>query len=252
MGAHIVRPARTGTPAPTLILALVLLISFVAVSFGASDAELLLKFKSSLGNASALEDWNLSRNPCTVNYANWAGVLCLNGSIWGLKLENMGLSGAIDIDSLSAIPSIRTISLMNNKFEGPLPIINKLGSLKALYLSNNYFSGKIPDDAFQGMNSLKKLYMANNQFTGGIPLSLVELPKIQDLRLEANQFEGNIPEFKQDTLKSLNLATNQLEGPIPASLSHMDASAFSGKSMKLNICFTFSTLIYIYQQFTII
>ncbi|KAL6969673.1 actin-regulating kinase prk1 [Sarracenia purpurea var. burkii] len=49
--------------------------------------------------------------------ANWIGVLCEEGKVCGLKLENMGLSGAIDVESLTELPAFRTISLMNNDFD---------------------------------------------------------------------------------------------------------------------------------------
>lgn len=223
MGRHIGRPARN------VVHALVL-ISFVGVTFGLSDTEILLQFKSSLNDSSsALVNWNALRNPCTFNYPNWNGVLCLNGSVWGLKLEQMNLSGTIAAESLGLLSSLRTVSFMNNKFEGPLPDLRKMGPLKSIYLSDNGFSGNISDDAFEGMTSLKKLYMANNRLTGTIPSSLVQLPKLMELRLEANKFQGQVPEIKQNEMRSLGLANNELEGPIPESLSKMDSSTFAGK-----------------------
>ncbi|GAV81365.1 Pkinase domain-containing protein/LRR_8 domain-containing protein [Cephalotus follicularis] len=145
----------------------------------------------------------------------------------------MGLTGVIDIDSLLSLRYLRTISLMNNNFEGPLPDFKKLGALKSLYLSNNRFSGEIPDHAFSGMGYLKKVLLANNKFTGNIPTSLAELPRLIELRLDGNQFEGHVPDFQQKGLKFVNLANNELEGPIPPSLSKMDASLFSGNK---NLC----------------
>ncbi|XP_007023629.2 PREDICTED: pollen receptor-like kinase 4 [Theobroma cacao] len=231
MGAHIARLVRT--PNPSLALALVSLLSLVAISYGDTDMETLLTFKDSLANPSALSNWNASISPCHKDRANWIGVLCLNNTIWGLQLENMGLAGLVNIEILAALPNLRTISLMNNNFEGTMPDIRKLGALKALYLSNNRFAGQIPNDAFKGMRSLKKVFLANNAFTGTIPLSLTTLPKLVILRLEGNQFVGQIPDFKHKSVKVVNLASNQLEGPIPASLSKMGASMFSGNR---NLC----------------
>ncbi|XP_021297074.1 pollen receptor-like kinase 4 [Herrania umbratica] len=231
MGAHIARLVRT--PNPSLALALVSLLSLVAISYGDTDLETLLTFKDSLANPSALSNWNASISPCHKDQANWIGVLCLNNTIWGLQLENMGLAGLVNIDILAALPNLRTISLMNNNFEGTMPEIRKLGALKALYLSNNRFTGEIPNDAFKGMRSLKKVFLANNAFSGAIPSSLTTLPKLVILRLEGNQFVGQIPDFKHKSIKVVNLASNQLEGPIPASLSKMGASMFSGNR---NLC----------------
>ncbi|KAL7140598.1 hypothetical protein ABFS83_09G129600 [Erythranthe nasuta] len=196
------------------------------------ESELLLKFKSSLqsnNGGEVLADWNASikGSPCSGNNGNWDGVLCFNGYIWGLQLENMSLKGQIDVNSLVPLRFLRTLSFMGNNFQGSMPDWRKLGALKSLFLSNNQFSGDVPQDAFKGMTSLKKVYMSNNQFTGPIPASL-ESPKLIELRLENNQFIGTIPAISSDNLKLLNVSNNQLEGPIPAPLSKLDPSSFSG------------------------
>lgn len=83
------------------------------------------------------------------------------------------------------------------------------------------------------MNSLKKVYLARNEFTGKIPKSLVALPKLMELNLEGNRFEGKRPNFRSNGWKVFNLAGNQLEGPIPKSLSTMNSSSFVGKLISL-------------------
>lgn len=214
----------------------ILLLSCASMSMSYSDVEALLKFKDSLTNVVALSNWNPSINskpPCSGNIPNWAGLLCLNDRVWGLRLESMGLTGNIDLGSLASMPALRTLSLMNNTFVGSLPNINMLPSLRALYLSYNHFSGQIPDDAFVGMRRLRKAYLANNEFTGKIPSSLATLPTLLVLRLDANKFEGQIPDFQQknnnnNKLKIINLSNNDLEGPIPLNLRTFGASSFSG------------------------
>ena len=60
-------------------------------------ADALLKLKTSLVNADpALGSWNPSTPPCTGNTGNWAGVLCYNGYVRGLQLDNMGLQVVAD------------------------------------------------------------------------------------------------------------------------------------------------------------
>lgn len=201
------------------------------MSWGAStDAEALLKFKGSLEISNdVLANWAVGSSPCSGDKANWVGILCEKGNVWGLKLENMGLKGNIDIESLEGVPQLRTISLMNNAFEGSLPEVKRLGALKSLYLSRNQFSGGIRGDVFSSMLSLKKVHLAYNQLEGQIPWSLLELPRLLELRLEGNKFSGQLPNFQQKTLKSFNISNNdQLHGPIPESLSHLDPSSFSG------------------------
>ena len=168
-------------------------------------------------------------------------MLCLNDVFFGLRLEGMGLGGLIDVEALAGLTHLRTISFMNNGFEGPMPDVKKLGALRGLFLSNNRFSGKIKDDAFFGMRALRKVYLANNEFVGKIPKSLSELPKLADLLLDDNQFEGEIPDFSSMGLRTVNLANNKLEGPIPASLSNVSPSSFSGKSFYLFYFLKFCT-----------
>ncbi|GMI93182.1 pollen receptor like kinase 4 [Hibiscus trionum] len=212
---------------------LVAILPFVSLAMvRGTDSEILLEFRESLANHSALSNWNASTSPCDGDKSNWMGVICVEGEIWGLQLEYMGLQGDVNVEILGALPRLRTLSLMNNNLQGSMFNVRKLGALKALYLSDNRFTGDIPDDAFKGMGSLKKLLLANNGFTGKIPSSLTMLPKLLMLRLEGNQFSGPIPDFKQ-TLKVASFANNRLEGPIPASLSHMGATMFSGNK---NLC----------------
>ncbi|XP_059641870.1 pollen receptor-like kinase 4 [Cornus florida] len=213
------------------------MLTCLLVAYGASvdeaEALALLKFRDSLSNNTALSNWNASVSLCSGSTSNWRGLLCINDGIYGLQLEGMGLTGVIDVDVLTELPGLRTISLMNNSFNGPMPNVSKLGALRGLFLSNNQFSGDIPDGAFAGMNSLKKVYLANNEFTGEIPKSLANTPELVELLLENNQFEGQIPDFQQKDLRVVNLANNKLEGPIPASLSNMSSTFFAGN---LNLC----------------
>ncbi|XP_023531011.1 pollen receptor-like kinase 1 [Cucurbita pepo subsp. pepo] len=216
----------------TTFTILLILISFEVFSSKAAstDAEALLKFKGSLEmNNDVLGNWAAGSSPCTGDKANWVGILCEKGNVWGLKLENMGLKGHIDVESLEGVPQLRSISLMKNDFDGSLPDVKRLGALKSLYLSGNHFSGDIPGDKFSGMLSLKKVHLAQNHLEGQIPWSLAELPRLLELRLEANHFSGQIPNFAQKTLKVFNVSGNeQLRGSIPRAFSNFDPSSFTG------------------------
>ncbi|EOA19015.1 hypothetical protein CARUB_v10007666mg [Capsella rubella] len=201
-----------------------LLLLFSTATHGLLDSEAILNIKKSLvvGQTNALASWDAKTPPCT-----WHGVLCNSGSVWGLQLENLELSGFIDMEALSVLTSLRTLSFMNNKFGGPFPEFKKLAALKSLYLSNNQFEGDIPDNAFEGMGWLKKVHLSQNKFTGQIPTSLAKLPKLIELRLDGNQFTGQIPKFGHE-LHLLNLSNNALSGPIPESLSMMNSKVFEG------------------------
>lgn len=162
----------------------VLLMCIVVVgSSDDSEKEILLDFKKSLSNANALDNWNKDVSLCNDNTPNWNGLICKAGSFTGLRLESMGLSGIINVESLSKLPSLYAVSFMNNNFDGPIPSnINKIRALRTLYLANNNFSGEIPGDAFKGMKSMRRVYLGNNDFTGKIPNSLASLSKLVDLQ----------------------------------------------------------------------
>ncbi|KAJ8564525.1 hypothetical protein K7X08_000985 [Anisodus acutangulus] len=200
---------------------------------GNSEAEILFRFSKSLNKNGLFANWNPNVLPCDKNNdkSNWDNVICENGFVFGLQLENKGLSGTIDVDALKELPNFRTISVMNNNFEGPLPTLSKLAGLKTAYFDNNKFSGQIDNTAFEGMHWLKKLHIANNQFTGKIPSVLGQLPKLTILRLENNKFEGQIPDFNQERIIDMNFANNSLEGPIPRGLSSLKASSFEGNDL---------------------
>ncbi|KAL3625211.1 actin-regulating kinase prk1 [Castilleja foliolosa] len=204
------------------VLLLVVFFHLVTVASIDPEAETLVKFKNSLKNAGALSNWDPSKPPCDYN-----GVMCEKGNVWGLKLEGMGLSGVIDVDALSKLAELRTVSFMNNAFEGSMPNLSKLGMLKSVYLSNNKFDGEIQPSMFNGMMSLKKLHLANNEFSGLIPATLATLSKLVELRLENNGFQGEIPMFEQDRLRDFNVSHNQLVGQIPQALQHMNPTSFS-------------------------
>ncbi|KAL1371736.1 hypothetical protein HN51_001966 [Arachis hypogaea] len=194
-------------------------------SFSITDGEALLKLKQALNNPPALSSWVPNKDPCALPL--WVGVLCAKDTINGINLANMGLSGTIDVDALLQIPSLRTISFINNSLSGPIPNLNRIGALKAIYLNTNQFSGSIPPDYFDKLASLKKLWLSDNKFSGNIPISLTKLRFLSELRLDKNDFSGTLPDFTQP-IRILDFSNNKLEGPIPPSMAGFDASSFAG------------------------
>ncbi|CAL1385307.1 unnamed protein product [Linum trigynum] len=227
----------TKPPPPSLIPSLIIITIVItspcffpptATSAAVNEAEVLLTFKKSLSNPSALLTWNATSSPpCDRDASKWAGLRCTDGSVEKLILDNMGLAGIIDVDSLTKLPKLRTFSAMGNNFDGPFPPFSRL-PLKNLYLTGNKFSGEIPADGFRGMASLKDLYLGHNQFVGPLPGSLVGLNKLSELGLEGNQFTGGIPDLQQP-LTVFNVSVNNLAGPIPRNLAdRFNQSSFSG------------------------
>lgn len=201
-----------------------------------ADSEILLQFKKGLIDpAGSLSSWQQGKMPCNgrTNVPAWSGVICTReGRVLGLQLEGMNLSGKLDLDILAKLPTLRVLSFADNNFEGSMPALNMVTSLRAAFFSRNKLFGEIPTDAFVGMGNIKRIHLDNNKFTGPIPKSLVELPKLLELRLDGNQFQGEIPDLQQDTLELFNVSNNALEGKIPDPLAKMGADLFAGKYLQ--------------------
>ncbi|KAK1290948.1 putative LRR receptor-like serine/threonine-protein kinase RLK [Acorus calamus] len=190
-----------------------------------SESGPLMKFRSSLSNPDLLPDWLDNTDPCN---PKWGNVICKDdGHVYGLRIENMSMSGTVDVDALAPLTGLRTLSLHNNSFEGGMPEIWKIGRLRAMYLSMNRFSGEIGDGDFKGMGSLKTVHLYSNRFSGKIPSSLAAAALLAVLRLDDNEFDGEIPDLAQPRLK-LNVSHNKLDGPIPDHLSRLDVAVFEG------------------------
>ncbi|KAG0496714.1 hypothetical protein HPP92_001405 [Vanilla planifolia] len=211
------------------LLFLLLTTCAVSISSGPDESAALLRFRSTLsGSGAALPTWVPNAAPCNVNDTTWEGIICFNGRVWGIQLEDKGLTGGLNLGALVELRGLRTLSFMRNDLQGPVPDIGTLGALKAVYLSNNRFSGEIADGSFRRMRSLKKLFLSHNQLSGPIPTSLAGLGKLLEVRLDHNGFSGRIPDFRQPTLEIVDVAFNKLEGAIPERLGKMDSSFFQG------------------------
>ncbi|XP_074269289.1 pollen receptor-like kinase 3 [Silene latifolia] len=198
------------------------------VSLSITEAEALLTFKKSLTNTGKLSSWKENSRPCE---DKWEGVFCEEGKpiILRLHLTKMDLSGVVDINALSQIKNLKTLSLSNNSFSGPLPTFNQLAGLRALYISSNKFSGLIPGDYFAG-TTLRRVWLSDNEFSGNIPESLGKLASLTALHLERNKFTGLIPDISQKSLTELDMSGNQLVGEIPVSMERFGADAFKGNT----------------------
>ncbi|KAL9224186.1 hypothetical protein vseg_000248 [Gypsophila vaccaria] len=193
-------------------------------SLSLTEAEALLAFKTSLSNTGGLGSWKVGSRPCE---DKWEGVFCEEGKpiIIRLHLQNMQLSGVIDINAITQIKNLKTLSLSNNSFSGDLPPFNKLTGLRALYVSANKFSGQIPGDYFAG-TTLRRVWLSDNEFSGRIPESLGKLGSLTALHLERNKFSGAIPEMSQMSLVELDMSGNQLEGEVPKGMERFGVDAF--------------------------
>ncbi|CAD6256036.1 unnamed protein product [Miscanthus lutarioriparius] len=179
-----------------------------------------------------LEAWSATSPfpPCDAA-SPWPGVQCYKGSLVGIRLTHMNLSGTFDFGAIAKLPRLHSVNLKHNALSGPLPAsLGTLRGLRALYLSSNNFSGPIPADVFANMRWLKKLYLDNNRITGPLPAdAIASAPRLIELHLDRNQIDGLIPLKLPESLKRFNVSHNRLSGSIPQSVAERyEASSFAG------------------------
>lgn len=107
-----------------------------------------------------------SKNPCKLIKLN--GVRCDDDSkaakIIEIRLENLNLSGTINVDSLCSLKNLRFLSLAKNNIRGSLPhSISHCTMLSYLNLSSNQLSGKVPKSLMK-LKFLRQLDISNNKF----------------------------------------------------------------------------------------
>ncbi|XP_024995618.1 probable LRR receptor-like serine/threonine-protein kinase At4g20940 [Cynara cardunculus var. scolymus] len=245
------------------VLLVVMLIVPAMCQLPSQDILALLEFKMGIKHdptGFVFDSWNeesIDLNGCP---SSWNGILCINGSISDVVLDNLSLSANIDLGVFSNLTKLVKLSMSNNSISGKFP--RNLGdfkrlefldisdnlffsflppefgvvkSLKDLSLAGNNFSGYIPD-SISGFTSLRSLDFSRNSFSGIIPSSLTKLTNLVYLNLSANGFTKKIPRgFRyMANLEVLDFHGNMLEGRLDAELlllttaTHVD---FSGNSI---------------------
>ncbi|KAL6196113.1 hypothetical protein ACLB2K_031728 [Fragaria x ananassa] len=139
-----------------------------------------LEFESLLRFIKAVDPKNVLNYGRNVQYSckhKLKGVECNTeaaNSITEIRLENLHLSGTLDVDSLCKLPNLRVVRLARNHIRGSISnSIVHCRRLAYLDLSNNVLSGRVP----KALNKLKyqrRLYISNNYFTKDIPSSREE------------------------------------------------------------------------------
>ncbi|KAG2610134.1 pollen receptor-like kinase 3 [Panicum virgatum] len=234
-------------PSPHRLLSLVVVTiaaalpaAVVAENNSMPVADALVKLKKSFTNSSSLSSWLITdkdgdNHPCAPGSHEWHGVVCSGGGkLTGLRLNGLELGGTIDVDALASFPRLRSVSFAGNNFSGPLPAFHQLKALKSMYLSDNHFSGPLPDGFFANLSHLKKLWLDGNQLSGSIPASVAQATSLLELRLDRNDFTGELPPAPPPALKSFNVSENDLEGVVPEPLRRFDAGMFAGNEY---LCF---------------
>ncbi|CAK9153151.1 unnamed protein product [Ilex paraguariensis] len=169
-----------------------------------------------------------------------------------LDVSNNCINGQIPINLNVIFPSLESLNLSNNMFEGHIPpSFGDSRSLNVLDLSNNNLSGGIPEHLamannlfflklsnnclrgripanFFNLSSVQWLYLDNNSFIGKIPDGLSNASWLEAVNIRNNYSSGVLPQWigNMSSLLEISLAKNQLQGPIPVELCKLDKLQF--------------------------
>ncbi|KAL3531066.1 hypothetical protein ACH5RR_010388 [Cinchona calisaya] len=157
------------------------------VTFSATKAKIVGQIPDIFGSFPSLQNLRLSYNNITGGLP-WSFANSGIQNLW-LNNQDVGFSGRIEV--LGAMSQLSQVWLHVNKFSGPIP---DLSECKALF----------------------DLQLRDNQLTGVIPPSLTSLPKLSNVSLANNDFQGPVPSFPrgvQFNLGDTNSFCNTSPGP---------------------------------------
>jgi Leucine-rich repeat (LRR) protein len=208
----------------------------------AKSAGLKGSIPKELSNCKNLTLVNLSFNDLTGSIPEEFAEL---DAVMAFSVEKNNLSGHIP-NCISNWANARSISLGQNFFTGPLPLlplphllsfsaesnllsgsvpaaICKGNSLRSLVLHDNKLTGSI-EETFKGCRNLTELNLLGNHFHGEIPGYLSELPLVT-LELSLNNFTGMLPEslWESSTLLQISLSNNQITRQFPRSIGRLSS-----------------------------
>ncbi|KAL6967969.1 hypothetical protein U1Q18_033772 [Sarracenia purpurea var. burkii] len=151
-------------------------------------------------------------------------------TLTSLYAGNSNLFGSIP-DIFASFPNLQNVRLSYNNLTGPLPpsfaksgiqnlwinnqavglsgrldVLGSMSQLTQVWLHMNNFSGPIPD--LSPCSSLFDLSLRGNELTGPIPPSLATLPKLVNVSLDDNKFQGPFPSFPNGVQVNLGTTNN--------------------------------------------
>ncbi|XP_058742094.1 receptor-like kinase TMK4 [Vicia villosa] len=163
----------------------------------------------------ALQTLNLSNN---LNLLPWLFPKELSecSLMHTLDLEATNILGSLPSQMFDWFPSLYSLVLSHNNFQGSLPASHGKSGVRYLKLDNqlNRFEDTI--DMLSFMKFLSQAWLHNNAFKGEIP-KLSNCTHLFDLQLHSNLFAGLVPPslLALSSLTTISLDDNLLKGPIP-------------------------------------
>ncbi len=129
-------------------------------------------------------------------------------------------TGEVTAACLSS-PGLKVLDVGANRLRGPFPSVSGLPELTRISIVNNSFNGLIPNGLL-GLQKLTYVHLGRNKFTGRLPqgISWAAKPTLASLQLHANAFTGRLPPDMGllSALTHLSLGLNQLTGSVPTSV----------------------------------
>ncbi|XP_047259836.1 MDIS1-interacting receptor like kinase 2-like [Capsicum annuum] len=175
-----------------LLLQFFTLLYLFANTFASTEeATALLKWKSTFKNQnnSLLASWKPSFDACSGRY----GVICFNGRVNRLNINNSRVIGTLYDFPFSSLPFLEYFKLSMNNFYGTIPPeIGNLTNLICLDLHANQISGTIPSQ-IGSLVKLQILHIFDNHLNGPILEEIGYLRSLTKLSLGENFLNGSIP-----------------------------------------------------------
>ncbi|KAF7815479.1 putative inactive receptor kinase [Senna tora] len=213
-----------------------MLFLFGVTALGNSDIDALLELKKSIQNDPSgvvLNSWDsrsLASDGCP---QNWYGILCTEGNVISIILDNVGLVGDFNFHAINGLKMLRNLSVSNNQFAGSVLHLGPLESLESLDLSLNKFHGFVPSNLLE-LHNLVHLNLSSNQFEGTLPAGFDNLDRLKYLDLHANSFSGDIMHIFSHigSVVHVDLSNNRFSGSLDLGLGN---NSFLSSIQYLNI-----------------
>ncbi|KAF0934829.1 hypothetical protein E2562_028834 [Oryza meyeriana var. granulata] len=142
-----------------------------------------------------------------------------------LKAGHNNISGALP-DDLFRATSLEHLSFPNNGLQGTIDgeLLIKLSDLVFLDLGGNRFSGKLSVSIGQ-LKRLEELRLDHNYISGELPSTLANCINLAAIVLKSNKFTGDLAKYHTTNAfpKMLNLGNNKFSGAIPKEIGQLKA-----------------------------
>lgn len=213
-----------------------MLLLLVEIAMGNSDIDALLELKKGIQNDPSgliLKSWDsksLDSDGCP---QNWYGVLCSEGNVISITLDNAGLVGEFNFLAINDLTMLRNLSIVNNQFTGNIIDIGRMKSLKFLDLSLNKFNGSLISSMVE-LRDLVYLNLSSNEFSGTVPIGFHKLEKLKYLDLHSNSFSGDIMDIfsQMGSVLHVDLSNNMFSGTLDLGLGN---DSFLSSIQHLNV-----------------